>query len=122
MMCKAWLLLAAAAAAAVGVAQGRASQGERPSELVAQYSVPEVVLSALPHTYVAVGGIREWDWCNVAGRSFCTRALNQRKKVDWAEKDGGKRELWSRRARSARPREAARGRANGSAAAVVSDA
>ncbi len=90
MMGKAWLLLAAAAAAAAGVAQGRASQGGRPSELEALYSVPAVVKSALPHTYVTVGGIREWDWCNVGGRSFCTRALNQRKKVDWAEKAAGR--------------------------------
>jgi hypothetical protein len=108
---KAWLLLAAAAAL-VGAVEGQGPlgrlQGERPSELVATYSVPSVVKSALPHTYVAVGGIREWDWCNVGGRSFCTRALNQRKKVDGGRRWQGQGEL----------REAARGRANRSAAAV----
>ncbi len=107
---KVWLLLAAAVAQ-----EGESWQGERPSELVALYSVPAVVKSALPHSYVAVGGIREWDWCNVGGRSFCTRALNQRKKVEWAEEKGQARAGGPRGAL----REAARGRASRSAAAVV---
>ena len=65
---------ACAAAGAAGAGAGRAAV----SELVTLGAPRAVVTSALPHEYLAGTALpEEWDWCDVGGRSFCTRSLNQ---------------------------------------------
>jgi hypothetical protein len=71
------LALAGAACAAAGAANAGAGHA-LVSELVAVGAPRAVVTSALPHEYLAGTALpEEWDWCDMAGRSFCTRSLNQ---------------------------------------------
>jgi hypothetical protein len=69
------LALTVALAGAAGAAgAGRAAA----SELVALGAPRTVVTSPLPHEYLAGTALpEEWDWCDVGGRSLCTRSLNQ---------------------------------------------
>lgn len=72
-----------AASAAAGASGGSAPHGgpaSYPSELVEMsgHTRPELVKSALPHTYLTQQDIpAAWNWGDVNGVSFLTRALNQ---------------------------------------------